>query len=340
MPNQSQGQSLGARVKKSLTVISCALVMVMSACADDGSSDYGTTTTVVPSSEETTATTGVDESATSAGGLSGTATLDELMSRIVGATGIRSARIEGSVTLTGIDAGLGSPSDGALVFSTSFDTVAGTSAFVIDLSSMAGAMDSDPDDPFAGFAEAFIGPMEFRQVGDRVYMKMPLFQIFGAPTEWVSAPAEDTGEFTSGFATVPSHPKDVVGAYDGAEATVEDLGREGVNGTDATHYRVTFDTEKLAADLSAEERADLEASGIFAVGIVPMDLWISDEGHLVRLLLELDGTSIEAPSGESFETMTIRYDMYDLNQPVSISAPPASQVTPIEDLDLGLGFDV
>lgn len=329
-------------MKKTLSAISCALVLVVSACADGGSTfDDETTTTVVPSSETTTTTVGTDVTETTLAGQSISMTFDELMSKIDDAHEVSSARIEGSVTLTGMEAGFGGPSDGSIAFSTSFDTAAETSAFVIDLSSMAGAMDSDPDDPFGGFAEAFVGPMEFRKVGDRVYMKVALFQLMlGSSTEWVSAPAEDRGEFTSGFETVPSHPKDVVGAYDGAEATVEDLGRQAVNGADTTHYRVTFDTEKLAATLSAEERADLEESGIFAVGVVPMDLWISDDGHLVRLHLELDGASIEAASGESFETMTIRYDMYDLNQPVSIIAPPSSEVTPIEDLDMDFGFDV
>ena len=329
-------------MKKSLAATCLALVLVMSACADGGSTfDDEATTAVAQSSETTTTTMGTDVTLTTVAGQSVSTTLEELMSKIDDADEIRSARIEGSVTLTGIDAGFGGPSDGSIVFSTSFDTVANTSSFVIDLSSMAGAMESDPDDPFAGFADAFIGPMEFRQVGDRVFMRVALFQLMlGAPTEWVSAPAEDGGEFTSGFEAVPSHPKDVVGAYGGADATVEDLGPEAVNGTDSTHYRVTFDTEKLAAGLSAEERADLEESGIFAIGIVPMDLWVSDEGHLVRLLLELDGTSIEAPSDESFDTMTVLYDLYDLNQPVSITAPSSSEVTPIEDLDMDFGFDV
>ncbi len=329
---------MGVIVSKSLSLICCALVLVISACADDGSYDEGTTIPEGPSTETTTTLT--DASTTTASIQSGAATLDVLLSRLDGAPEIRSARIEGSVSLTGIDTGAAPPIDGSIAFSTLFDTAAGTSAFVVDLSSMAGAMESEPEDSFAGFADAFIGPMEFRQVGDRVYMKVAIFNLmFGAPTEWVSAPAEDRGEFTSGFETVPSHPRDVVGAYDGAEATVEDLGREVVNGIDATHYRVTFDTEKLAGKLSAEERAELEESGIFAVGLVPMDLWISDEGHLVALLLELDGTSIESPSGESFDSMTIRYDLHDLNEPVSITAPPASQVTPIEDLDMGFGFD-
>jgi hypothetical protein len=55
------------------------------------------------------------------------------------------------------------------------------------------------------------------------------------------------------------------------------------------------------------------------------------------MILEIDGSEAVSPEGE-FETMKLTFDMYDVNGPVVIEEPPASEVTAIEDLDFG-GFD-
>ena len=91
-------------------------------------------------------------------------------------------------------------------------------------------------------------------------------------------------------------------------------------------------------ELSADERAEAEASGLLAIGVLPIDLWITDEGYLVRMILEIDGTEAASPEGE-FESMKLTFDMYDINRPVVIEVPPAGDVTAVEDLDMG-GFGV
>ena len=124
------------------------------------------------------------------------------------------------------------------------------------------------------------------------------------------------------------------GSYEGAAATVEDLGLESVNGTTATHYRIAVDAAKLAEELSPDERAELEESGLLAIGVQPIDVWITDGGYLVRMILEIDGSEVASPDGE-FEAMTLTFDMYDINGPVVIEEPPADEVTAVEDLDFG-----
>jgi hypothetical protein len=37
--------------------------------------------------------------------------------------------------------------------------------------------------------------------------------------------------------------------------------------------------------------------------------------------------------------MTMRYDVFDVNDSLVIEAPPASDVTPVEDLEGAFGFD-
>jgi hypothetical protein len=52
------------------------------------------------------------------------------------------------------------------------------------------------------------------------------------------------------------------------------------------------------------------------------------------MILEIDGSDAESPD-EEFETMKLSFDMYDINGPVVIEEPPASEVTAVEDLELG-----
>ena len=53
------------------------------------------------------------------------------------------------------------------------------------------------------------------------------------------------------------------------------------------------------------------------------------------MVMEIDASM--APEGD-FDTMSVRYDMFDIGQPVVVEAPPADQVTAIEDLEFG-SFD-
>ena len=293
-----------------------------------------TTTTVAPTTTSAATTTEATETTTSTEAPSGPASaFDELVARVENAPELASGRMEVSVSISGLDPDTSGVPDASFGFTTAFDTASESSAFSMDLSSLATAAPADPDDPFGGLAELFTGTMEVRQIGDTAYVKMPFFnELLGVDTPWLSMSAEDGDGFTSDFSTVPSDPTEVMTAYDGADVVVEDLGSETVNGVEATHYRLVFDTSTWLAELTADERAELEASGLLADGVLGMDIWVRDDGHLVRLLFAIDGSTIEAPPGEGFEAMTMQYDLLDINEPVSITAPPASEVTNVDDL--------
>ena len=338
---------------KTIATLTIAVALVVSACAadpagvasDETSTTEASTTTATPTTEATpstteapaasTTTTAQVTSTTEAAGQS--SELTELLDQLATSPEIVSGRMEGTIEMIGLQAE-GGISDASIVFSTAFDAATGNGSFLMDFSSLEDAVEVDEDDPWSAIAGGLFGTMEFRQVGDRAYMNAPFFGLLlGAETTWISMPAEDGAELSSGFETVPSDPEEVIDAYGEANATVENLGTEEINGTTATHYRITFDTSEMIAELTAEERAELEASGVFADGVLPMDIWITDDGYLVRMVIDIEG-STAAADGESFERMRITYDVYDLNGPVTITAPPAGDVTPIEDLD-GLSLD-
>jgi hypothetical protein len=252
---------------------------------------------------------------------------------------IESGRIEGSIVMSGLDAATAGFSEVEILFSSAFDATTGNTSFAMDMSSMVSALEGDDTDPFAGLFAGMLGEMEVRQIGETVFLKFPFFSsLFGAETEWISMPADEAGEFTSGFETMPTDPSEVLGSFEDAGGTVENLGTEEVNGVQATHYLVSIDAD--AMELTPAEEAELAESGMFVDGVVPLDIWLSDGGQVVRMIVEIDGSGIDAPPGEGFETMTMRYDMIDINGDIVIEEPPASEVTPIEDLEgAALGFD-
>jgi hypothetical protein len=257
-----------------------------------------------------------------------------LRAAFVASADVTSGRMEGSIEVTGLD-----PSQGitemVIPFGGAFDNASGDFSFYMDMSGIAAADEEIPPE----FADLF-GEMEVRQIGDIAYVKFGFFNMFlGAETPWIAMPADEsdpTGGFTM---TSPGNPSEILGSFEDAGATVEVIGTETVNGVNATHYRAVFDMEALLAQATPEERERLEAQGPIPTDSMPMDVWISDDGLVVRFIMEIDGDSVDAEPGESFDRMLMRYDMFDLNSGVVIEPPPPSEVTNIEDLEFSFDFE-
>jgi hypothetical protein len=333
-----------------MNVVLCALLALAACGGPQEAAEESTTTAPMPATTEasgpdTTVAEPVSTSSTVAPGATSTTGVsadddgtDSLLASLDGDAEITSGRIEGSIEMTGLDDSTSGVSEATILFSTSFDSTTGDSSFSMDMSSLMGGAEPDPEDPFAGMAAGFLGEMEMRQIGDTAYVKFPFFTaMFGAETDWVSMPADEGDEFTSDFEAVPTDPNEFIDQFDEAGASVEVVGTETVNGVDATHYRVLLDMD--AMDLSAAEQAELAESGVLTAGEVPLDLWISSDGYMVRMVMEIDGTGMDVPPEEQFETMTMRYDFFDINATVVIEPPPASDVTPMEELEGAFGFD-
>jgi hypothetical protein len=314
--------------------LSVLLATALLAAACGGSADDSADTTAVPSVEttaaaettttesvpatEATTTTAAAETTTTAEATTGEAKgLDVLLSASESAAEMTSARIEGFMSVEGVQSeDLGTVSF-EVPFTTVFDTEADAFSMVMDMSGMAGAVPTD-EDPFA---EMMLTEFEVRQIGEDAYVKMPFLTMFlDTDAEWILMPADETDTFTADMG-VQTDPYEMLDEYRDANADVQDLGTESVNGVDATHYRVVIDGESYYASLSDEEKAQLEAEGPLPTGEFPIDLWISEEGYVVRMLIEFDGDEAELAPDEQFDRMTLSYDVFDINQPVEITAP-------------------
>jgi len=326
-------------VARRISFMFAALVLVVSACADGGGSaedsvangsDFvsGTTTAAPTPTEAPETTTTMDLRSESS-------EIQTLRAAFVASADVTSGRMEGSIEVTGLD-----PSQGitemVIPFGGAFDNVSGDFSFYMDMSGVAAASKEDIPPEFADL----FGELEVRQIGDIAYVKFPFFNVFlGAETPWIAMPADEsdpTGGFTM---TSPGNPSEILGSFEDAGATVEVIGTETINGVDTTHYRAVFDTEALLAQATAEERERLEAQGPFPADSMPMDVWISDDGLVVRFVMEIDGDSVDAEPGEGFDRMLMRYDLFDLNSRVTIDPPPSSEVTDVGNLEPSFGFE-
>ncbi|OFW72629.1 MAG: hypothetical protein A2Y55_11005 [Actinobacteria bacterium RBG_16_68_12] len=121
-----------------------------------------------------------------------------------------------------------------------------------------------------------------------------------------------------------------------AAGSVEELGREKVRGVDTTHYRSEIDYARYA-DLVEHEnpeaaraiRALLEQTG--GALVVPMEIWIDEEGLVRRQALELE-LAIPSGAGSAPTRMTQTMEFYDFDAPVDIRVPPPDEVANPDEL--------
>lgn len=315
------------------------MALVLAACGTPQNESPATTTTAPA---DTTTTESAPSTTTTAAATTTTAPEAErdgsLMASLDARSTVTSARVEGSIEMTGLDDSTTGVSEAVILFSSAFDTTTGNSEFVMDMSSFVDSVEIEEDDPFADVAAGMLSEIAFRQIGDTAYVKFPFFTaMLGSETEWMSMPADEGDAFASDFETFPTDPTELIENFDEEGASIEEVGTENVNGVEATHYRITLDPD--AMDLSAEEEAELADSGILTTGVIPLDIWISEDGYLARMVMVIDGTGVESASGDEFETMTMTYDVFDVNAGVVIEEPPADQVTSMEDLEGAFDFD-
>jgi hypothetical protein len=206
---------------------------------------------------------------------------------------------------------------GKAVRLTGAGAIDGTSGeLTIDLSSLAGSTG------IAAPAGTSMQEVSLREDGDYVvYVELAaLAAHLPDGKHWVKldisklgkSAGVDLGKLLSGSQFQPS---DVLSMLEAEGAKVTNLGSATVDGTAATHYRVTIDVAKA---LQAKGLTSPLLAGVAAqLPTVPADVWIGRDGlvHRIRISLGL---------ARSHVGLTI--DLYDYGTHVSITAPPSSDV--------------
>ncbi|MCO6004528.1 hypothetical protein NE236_06010 [Actinoallomurus purpureus] len=161
-------------------------------------------------------------------------------------------------------------------------------------------------------------------LGDNLYMKMAALSNQSGGKAWVKMSLSKLGA-RSGIdvkslmnQSQQADPSANVRMLT-ASKDVRKVGAETVDGTPTTHYQGTYSVQAALAKLGSDQREKMQQL-IAKTGLDKMefDLWVDDQ-QLPRKM------TVKSPAGAQVQTSsTTTYSGF--NKPVSISAPPASQV--------------
>lgn len=165
-------------------------------------------------------------------------------------------------------------------------------------------------------------------VDGKVYLKLgDLGQQQGGKT-WVKVDPKGTDPLSKSFATLADSLTDAGDVASSikllqAGATVKDLGSESVDGVAATKYLITTDIAEALKTATGATKTGLQQLKDSSVTKVTATLWVDAQNLPVQYQQVSKAKGVEA-------TTNVRYS--DWGKPVSITAPPASQVGTLQDL--------
>jgi hypothetical protein len=163
-----------------------------------------------------------------------------------------------------------------------------------------------------------VGNLRIIRVAGKTYMKLPAKENpSGKPYVLVSPQSSNpiVQQLAGSIDTAASTASiKAFNAFVRAAKSIKVDGRETVDGVGATHYSVVVDPAKVP-NTSALSKQALAASGLKTV---PVDLWVDDQGRPVKMTVNLHVQG---------QVVKVVAQMGHYNQPVTITAPPASQVS-------------
>lgn len=197
--------------------------------------------------------------------------------------------------------------------------------------------------------------------GTTSYLSLPASPGAPAAKPWVKVTAADltaggqagqSGQagqnpLSSMFPSGTSNPANGLDILAGVSGTVTTVGTEKVGGVSSTHYRFTADLSKAMQDITPGNKDSLkQLEEGFGVTAPTVDVWIDGSGVVRRIsfaedlnlnLGALAGAAGATPPPGIGTTMSgtviSTTDFNDFGVPVTITDPPASQVTTPSEME-------
>jgi hypothetical protein len=228
--------------------------------------------------------------------------------------------------------------DTPLAFSAAgaYDTPAKKAQMTMDLGSFAkliggfaGALGGDAPE---GLGDPEKWKLEMRLDGTAAYMRMPfLASELPSGKEWIGIDlaraaqmqGRDLGDIQS--LAQGSDPRAMLDYLRSVAGEVTQVGTEDVRGVPTAHYFAVIDWQKLLqqAAKSADRPDLLEQFQGFGGTMenIPVDVWVDANSLLRRMTMTFSMTAGTQEAGGS-----LRLELFDYGEPVSVEAPPASDV--------------
>ncbi len=215
----------------------------------------------------------------------------------------------GSITITG---------EGA------FDYVARQGAFTMNIPAVGGMQ---------------IGQLEAVSAGSTTYLKYPpqLAAVMGGKP-WVKIDPNQLGQGAGlDFGSSAGDPSQSLQMLKGAGDDMVEVGKEEVRGEAVTHYRGTIDMNKAATAAPPEQQQTYQKLAQMYGQPVPMDVWIDGEGRLRKTSSVLDLAKFSLPpqataGGKPTGITSSTIELFDFGTAVSVTVPPADQMSDLSQL--------
>lgn len=170
--------------------------------------------------------------------------------------------------------------------------------------------------------------IEMRFLGDTVYMTSNFLAfMFPVDTPWIGiADAEQSAD--SGFETETFSADEFLAMLQIVDSDAEIVGTEEIDGVTTTHVRGEVSVDDLvdAGIDSMMAEFDMTGGSTIDVDSFTIDVWVGDDGIPRRVVLA---------AADVFE---FSMDIRSVGEPVEVAAPPADEVTWMEDLLGDFGF--
>ncbi|MFM7060442.1 MAG: hypothetical protein ACKOZL_04555 [Actinomycetes bacterium] len=211
----------------------------------------------------------------------------------------RSVRMEGEVAVRTAGRDVAVPLDGAIDFEHD------AARFRISLAGLG----------IPGLGDARV---EARVVDGRLYLG--LGDVAGALLggSWAEIPLDSMG----GASTDPTGFLDMLRGV----TRVERIGTDTIRGVEATHYRGTISLADAIDRAPEARREDLRRAFGVAGAQVPVDVWVDGRDRPVRFAASFAMGGVDAE---------VRLDLFDYGADITVTAPPADEVTSLGGLLVG-----
>ena len=161
------------------------------------------------------------------------------------------------------------------------------------------------------FSAPGIGRLEFVQIGDTAYLKVPKGRAAPGGQHWYGLTSP------GGAAAVGSQdPLAFLRALSGSDE-VSSAGSETVNGVETTRYEVDLDVQALADASAKNGGTALPPGAVDAIEDATAEVWIDDAGLPRRMRMAMSAQNLD---------FRFAFEFLDYGGVVTATAPPASDV--------------
>jgi hypothetical protein len=176
-----------------------------------------------------------------------------------------------------------------------------------------------------------------------LYMDVPSLATYTGGKPWLKIDPTELSQTNNPLASIfaslkseMSDPSQQLDFLEGVTGTVDTVGTETIGGVSTTHYRFSSDLAAALKNLPASSQAafqQLESS--LGTSTATVNAWIDGQGLVRQVQFSLTPPSTATPGASSLASTTT-LDFSRFGDPVTVTVPPASQVTDFSQMLNGL----